>query len=157
MPVQNQLPARTVADPYSLLRREVDSLFSDFFRTNGWPASTLAPSTTGWMPAIDVADDGECFRITADLPGMERKDVTVVVEDDRLLLSGSRSDEKEEKGRNWHRRERTSGEFRREIPLGVEIDTKKAAATMHNGVLSIELPKKPEAVQKRKVLEIKQS
>ena len=126
-------------------------------RTNGWPTAPLSESRTAWLPTVNVSDNTECFRVTADLPGLERKDVTVAVEEDRLVLSGSRAEEKEEKGRNWYRRERSSGEFRREIPLGCEVDANKASATMHAGVLTVELPKKAEALQKRRVIEIKQS
>jgi len=157
MPLPELLPSRILSEPFSLLRRDIDSLFDNMLRTNGWPTTSLAEAQTTWFPTVNVSDNVECFRVTADLPGLERKDVTVAVEEDRLVLSGSRSEEKEEKGRNWYRRERSSGEFRREIPLACEIDANKASAVMHNGVLTVELPKRPEAMQKRKVLEIKQS
>jgi HSP20 family protein len=146
-------PSRRPAEPFSLLRRELDSLFDDFWRTNGLPAAELR---TAWMPTVNVSDNNECVRVTADLPGMEKKDVTVAIEEDRLVLSGSRSEEKEEKGRNWYRRERSSGEFRRDVPLPCEIDAAKSTATMHNGVLTVDLVKKPDAVQKRRVLDVKQ-
>ena len=154
MPVPELLPSRILSEPFSLLRRDIDSLFENFWRTNGSP---LAELKGAWLPTVNVSDNAECFRVTADLPGLERKDVTVAVEEDRLVLSGARSEEKEEKGRNWYRKERSSGEFRREIPLACEVDANKASAVMHNGVLTVELPKKPEAMQKRRVLEIKQS
>lgn len=154
MPLPELLPSRIVAEPFSLLRRDLDSLFESFWRTNGAP---LAETRTAWLPTVNVSDNAECFRVTADLPGMERKDVTVSVEEDRLVLSGSRAEEKEEKGRNWYRCERSCGEFRREIELPCEVDANKSTATMHNGVLTVELPKKAEALQKRRVLEIKQS
>lgn len=157
MPVPELLPSRNVFEPFSLFRRDLDSLFENFWRANGGATSLLAETRGAWLPTVNVSDDAECFRVTADLPGLERKDVTVAVEEDRLVLSGSRSEEKEEKGRNWYRKERSSGEFRREIPLACEVDANKASAVMHNGVLTVELPKKAEAVQKRRVLEIKQS
>jgi HSP20 family protein len=153
MSVPERLPSRILPEPFSLLRRDIDSLFEDFFRTNGSPLTEMKGA---WLPTVNVSDDVECFRVTADLPGLERKDVTLALEEDRLVLSGSRADEKEEKGRNWYRKERSSGEFRREIPLACEVDANKASAVMHNGVLTVELPKKPEAVQRRRVLEIKQ-
>ena len=157
MPVPELLPSRILSEPFSLLRRDIDSLFDNVLRGNGWPTLPLAEARTAWFPTVNLSDNAECFRVTADLPGMEKKDVTVAVEEDRLVLSGSRAEEKEEKGRNWYRRERSSGEFRREIPLSCEVDANKATATMHNGVLTVELPKKADAVQKRRVLEIKQS
>jgi HSP20 family protein len=157
MPVPELLPSRVLSEPFSLLRRDIDSLFENLLRGNGRPTTSLAEAQAAWFPTVNLSDNAECFRVTADLPGMEKKDVTVAVEEDRLVLSGSRAEEKEEKGRNWYRRERSSGQFRREIPLACEVDANKATATMHNGVLTVELPKKAEAVQKRRVLEIKQS
>jgi HSP20 family protein len=151
MPVQELMP-RSI-EPFSLLRRDLDSLFESFWRTNGWPTAEMRASL---FPTVNISDDVEFLRVTADLPGLERKDVTVALEEDRLVLCGSRSEEKEEKGRTWVRRERTSGEFRREIEIPFEIDAAKAVAAMHNGVLTVSLPKRPEAMQKRRVLEIKQ-
>ncbi len=147
-------PSRVAAEPFSLLRRDIDSLFEDFWRSS---VPTTAELKSVWMPTVNVSDNNECIRVTADLPGMEKKDVTVAIEEDRLVLLGSRSEEKEEKGRNWYRRECSSGEFRREIPLPWEIDAGKSTATMHNGVLTVELAKKPDGAQKRRVLEVKQS
>jgi len=154
MPVPELLPSRLVAEPLSLFRRDLDSLFENFWRSNGLP---LGEVRTSLYPTVNVSENPECFRVTADLPGLDRKDVTLAVEDDRLVLSGTRTDEKEEKGRNWYRRERSSGEFRREIAIPCEVDAAKASATMHNGVLTVDLPKRPEAMQKRRVLEIKQA
>lgn len=155
MPVPELLPSRFVNEPFSLLRRDIDSLFENFWRSNG----SLSPSEVRGtlVPTVNVSENNECFRVTADLPGLERKDVTVAIEDDRLVLFGSRAEEKEEKGRNWHRRERSFGEFRREIVLPCEIDAAKSSAAMHAGVLTVELAKKAESLQKRRVLEIKQS
>lgn len=144
--------SRLPPDPFSLLRRDIDSLFDDFWRTNRPSAEDLR---TAWLPTVNVSDNNECVRVTADLPGLERKDVTVALEEERLVLSGSRSEEKEEKGRNWYRRERSSGEFRREIPLPCEIDVTKSTATMQHGVLTVDLVKKPNGVQKRRVIEVK--
>jgi HSP20 family protein len=152
MPTSPTLPARAATEPFSLLRRDPDSLFEVFFRANGWNAQ----QNGAWLPSFNVSDNVESLRITADLPGLERKDVTVSLDDDRIVISGTRVDEKEEKGRSWYRRERTSGEFRREVLLPYDVDANKASAAMHNGVLTVELPKRPESAQKRRVLEVKQ-
>src|SRR5262245_54707281 len=153
MPNPGLLPSRGVHEPFSLLRRDIDSIFDSFLRETGWP---LAEPAARLLPTINVSDDPETVRVTADLPGLERKDVTVALEQDRLVLSGTRSEEKEEKGRNWYRRERASGEFHREIALPCEIDAAKATALMQNGVLTVDLPKKADALQKRRLVEIKQ-
>ena len=153
MPIHELFPSRGFNEPFSLLRRDIDSMFDSFLRSN---VPAAAEPATRLLPTINISDNAETIRITADLPGLEKKDVTVALESDRLVLTGSRAEEKEEKGRNWYRRERASGEFRREIGLPCEIDSAKATATMHNGVLTVDLPKKAEALQKRRVVEIKQ-
>ncbi len=154
MPVPELLPSRVLSDPFAVFRRDMDSLFDDFSRTNTWPAR----ETRGVLfPTLNVSENNECFRITADLPGLERKDVTLALEENRLVLSGSRSDEKEEKGRNWFRKERVSGEFRRAVEFPCEIDAAKATAAMKDGVLTIDLPKMPAATNRRRVLDIKQA
>jgi HSP20 family protein len=155
MPNYEMLPSRIGANPFSLFRRDVDSLFDSFFRSNGLPLAE-APQGAALFPTLNVSENNEGFRITADLPGLERKDVTLSIEGDRLVLFGSRTEEKDEKGRNWHRRERSSGEFRREIEFPCEIDASKASAVMRHGLLTIDLPKRPEATQKRRLLEITQ-
>ena len=153
MPISDLLPSRGSSEPFPLWRRDFDSIFDSFLRANGWP---LAEPAARLFPTINVSDNPETVRITADLPGLERKDVTVALESDRLVLTGSRAEEKEEKGRNWYRRERASGEFRREVALPCEIDSNKATAVMQNGVLTVDLPKRAEALQNRRVVEIKQ-
>ncbi len=132
----------------SPLRRDVDALLERFRRTGGRP---LAPP----FPAVDVTSDGERVRVTADLPGIARKDVSLAVEADRLVLSGARAEE--EKGRERWRCERASGAFRREIDIPCEVDANKASAAMRDGVLTVDLPIKAEALHRRRILEIREA
>jgi HSP20 family protein len=104
---------------------------------------------------VNVSENPEGYRVTAELPGMEEKDVQVAFEGNLLLLSGKKTDEKEEKGREWYRRERVSGEFQRAIELPQSIDTNKVSATFSKGVLTVDIAKRAEAKSQRRLVEVK--
>lgn len=134
----------------SLFRREMDSFFDDFF--------TLKPSTlfaSEWAPSIDVDEDDRSIHVKADMPGMSEKDISVVVENGVLTISGEKKEErKEEKdGKRYIVSERRFGSFRRSISLpdGAKADNIKAE--FKNGVLDVEIPKEEKAQPKR--IEIK--
>ncbi|WP_447976688.1 Hsp20/alpha crystallin family protein [Candidatus Nitrospira bockiana] len=98
-----------------------------------------------WAPAVDVMEmDGE-FQIRAELPGVEKKDVKLSVEDGVLTISGHRPQEKEEKGTRYHRIERAYGSFARSFRVPDSVDEQKVTAEFTNGVLTIHLPKSEKA------------
>jgi len=153
IPWRTRNPLASDADnPFTLLHRDIDALFHDFARTNGWsfPAEAL-----GALPPMNVSETPEGFHVSLELPGMDRKDVAVRMEQNSLVLTGKKETEKEEKGRDWHRRERTSGEFRRVIPLPADIDPAKIEASFAKGVLTVDVPKSREALGKTRTIEIK--
>ncbi len=139
----------------STLQREMNRLFDDFFA--GFPA--MRPF--GWseremfIPPVDVRETDDKVLIDAELPGMDPKDVQVRIEGNSLILSGERKQEKEEKAKGYQRMERSFGRFEREIPLPMSVDSAKCAANYKNGVLQIELPKKPEAKPKTIQVQVK--
>ena len=83
------------------------------------------------------------------------KDISLSIEDNSIILSGEKKSDIEEKGKTFHRIERTYGSFQRVIPIGIEVDENKASASFKNGVLTITLPKAPEAVKQAKKITIK--
>lgn len=102
-------------------------------------------SLAEWTPAVDVQEtDGE-YLIKADLPDVKKDDVKVEVQDNMISVSGERKQEKEEKGKRFHRVERAYGRFERRLSLPSEIDAKKIAAEFKEGVLLVHLPKSPTA------------
>jgi HSP20 family protein len=131
-------------DPFGSLT-QVDRWFGDF-------------SPGAFEPRIDVVDDGGALRITAELPGMERNDVEVLLEDDYLVLRGEKKletrGENQEKG--CYHVERAFGSFQRIIPLPDGVDTERAEAKFENGTLTIRLPKAARAGTKERRLEIKE-
>lgn len=138
-------------DPFLALHREVNRLFDAAFRSFDTPApfSRLATGRGAW-PSVEVDEtDGE-IRVTAEVPGLEEKDMEVL--DGILTLRGERKSETEDKDRQFS--ERFYGRFERQINLGYEIDEDKVSATFENGVLTVNLPKTEQAQAKAKRIAI---
>jgi HSP20 family protein len=104
---------------------------------------------------VDVAERENEYEITAELPGMEEKDIEVNVSDDLLTIKGEKREEKEEKKKDYYVSERRYGSFQRSFSLPDGIDANKIEAKFINGVLTVILPKTPEAQKKQKKIEIK--
>lgn len=94
-----------------------------------------------WAPAIDVQETDKEYLLKADLPEVKRDDVKVDVKDGVLSVEGERKQEKEEKGKKFHRIERSYGKFVRRLTLPVDVDEQKIAAEFKDGVLNVHLPK----------------
>ena len=97
------------------------------------------------MPAVDVTQTDKGYEITAELPGMEEKDIDVKLANGILTIRGEKRDEKEEKKNDYYVRERSFGSFERSFQVPENVDTDKVSASFKKGVLTVTLPKKPEA------------
>ena len=106
------------------------------------------------MPKVDMAETAEEFVVKADLPGLEEKDLKVTLDGDLLTIRGTRSEEKEDKRRDYHLMERSYGEFHRTIQLPAGVDRDKVKAAFKNGVLNVTLPKRLEARAESRHIEI---
>lgn len=108
-------------------------------------------SFSGWSPAVDVQETDKEYLIKADLPDVKKEDVKVELLDGALTIEGERQQEKEEKGKKFHKIEREYGKFLRRFALPSEVDRSKVQAEFKNGVLNVHLPKsataKPTAVE----------
>ncbi len=136
--------------------REMNNLmdrFFDGFARDPFGAGGLV--TSKFMPRVDVREDEKEFRVTAELPGMDEKDIELTLSGDSLTIKGEKQEETEDKGKGYYCTERRYGSFHRVIPLSAEIDESKAEADFKKGVLKIRLPKTPEAQKSRKKIEIK--
>jgi HSP20 family protein len=98
-----------------------------------------------WVPVVDVVETDEEFQIRAELPGVEKNDVKLSVENGVLLISGHREQEKEEKGKRYHKIERAYGSFARSFTMPDVVDEQKVTAEFKNGVLTVQLPKSEKA------------
>jgi len=150
--------------PFENLRREVDRLFEDFnmnpfglpFRR---PAFDLEPfwQPQSWIaaPAIDLIERENAFEMSADMPGLEEKDIEVKVANGVLTVKGQKEEGKEEKKEDFHLRERRFTSFERSIRLPETVDVEKIEAKFKNGVLKVTMPKTAEAQKSAKKIEVK--
>ncbi len=134
--------------PFFSLQRDVNRLFDDMFKgfDVGFPGGSRGGTFSGSWPKVEVSDDEKAVRISAELPGMEEKDVELLLEDDILTLRGEKRLEQEDAARQFS--ERFYGHFERRIRLGYDIDQDKIEANFKNGVLEVVLPK-DQATQSR--------
>jgi len=122
-------------------RNEMDRLFERFLE----PMWREAPVLGEWEPKVDVAETKDAITVKAEVPGVEPKDIAVSLTDSVLTIKGEKEEEKEEKDTRHHRVERSYGAFSRMMRLPAPVDSSKATASFKDGVLTITLPKTPEA------------
>lgn len=166
--VRKAPPAPMPAAPPDVWRsfhREIDRMFDRFAENFGFPSlrrmfetEPLQPWRTSFgfaAPAVEISEDGQAYRITAELPGLDAKDIEVSMSERRLVLKGEKRAEKEEKDKNYHLSERAYGTFERSFALPEGVDRDRIAADFTKGVLTITLPKTAEAQKQTKKIEIK--
>ncbi|MDA0334199.1 MAG: Hsp20/alpha crystallin family protein [bacterium] len=132
------------------LRNEMNRIF-DPFRSNEPAIETSSPAA--WRPSVDIAETQNEYLITADLPGINREDLTVTVTEGRLTLRGERRQASEEKNGSAHRVERLYGTFSRAFDLPGAVNVDGITAIYQDGVLAVTVPKAEEA--KPKQIEVK--
>ena len=155
-------------DPWRSFRTEMDRLFDRF--AGGWgmpslrrmfeaePAMRYESSFTMPSPAVDITEDDGAYKVTAELPGMNEKEIEVVVSGDMLTLKGEKREEKEQKEqkeKNFYLSERSYGSFQRSFYVPEGVDRNKIAADFSKGVLTITMPKTVKAVEQQKKIEVK--
>jgi HSP20 family protein len=125
---------------FDQFNREINRMFS------GGPVQANTAQERNWVPAVDIREEENRFVLAADLPGVERKDVDVSLEDGVLTIRGERHAESEEKREGIHRRERVHGTFLRQFTLPDTVNAEQISATVKDGVLEVIIPKqdKPE-------------
>jgi HSP20 family protein len=116
-------------------RRDMDRWFERFFDAP-W---TEPPAAGEWAPPMDVAEGKEAVTVTAELPGIDPKEIALTLEGDMLMLKGEKEYEKTDE--HLHRTERTWGTFMRAVRLPAPVDAGKVTATFKNGVMTVTLPK----------------
>lgn len=136
------------------LQDDMNNLFQSFFGESGMPAWTGGFES---FPSIDIIENEKDFKVKAELAGMSPEEVEVSVTEGFLTIKGEKKEEKEEKKENYLRRESSFGAFQRTIALPETADSAKAEASFKNGVLSIDVPKKAEAIEAPKKLQIRKT
>ncbi|HET6514498.1 MAG TPA: Hsp20/alpha crystallin family protein [Thermodesulfovibrionales bacterium] len=143
---------REEESPFALLRREMDTLFDNFFR--GFDMEPFEGRFGAFSPRVDVTEKDKEIKVSAELPGMDEKDINVSIHDNMLTIEGEKKEEKEDKGKDYYRIERSYGSFSRTIPLPLEVETDKVEATFKKGVLVVTLPKTAKAVAETKKIAV---
>lgn len=132
--------------PLDSLRAEIDRVFSDF----GSPTifdrafSRMSPALSRGILAVDLVESDSAFELSAELPGVEVKDLDLTLTDGVLTIKGEKAEAKEEKDKDYYLAERRYGSFQRSLELPRGVDSEKVEAKFSNGVLKIALPKTPE-------------
>jgi HSP20 family protein len=122
---------------FSSLHEEIDRLLEDVFEGRRLPVLSGMPTVAEVVPDVDVAETEKEIHITAELPGVDEKDVEVTLADGLLTIRGEKRTEKEEKDKQFQRTERTYGAFSRTLSLPADVDEDKVSATFRNGVLKV--------------------
>jgi HSP20 family protein len=136
-------------------QREVNRLFEDFWRDFDLPMVARAERGRVFItPKVDIREDDKEIVVAAELPGLDEKHLEVTMSDNALIIKGEKKDEHEEREGGYTYRERSYGAFQRAIPLDVDVLEDQVAATFKNGVLTITLPKSPDAQKKFKRIAI---
>lgn len=126
--------------PFVALQRNMNRIFEDFSSGFGLPSMTRSAWAGAW-PRVEIHETGNEVKITADLPGLEEKDIELSLHDGVLMLKGEKKSETDGAlySERWH------GQFQRSVQLGSEVDAENVKAAFKNGVLTVTLAKKPEA------------
>ncbi len=168
LPIKQEKPSaassRQMWQPFENLRQEIDRLFDDFGRAFWRPfgRSLFAAEplfrrelTLPTMPAVDVVENEKAYELTAELPGMDEKNIEVKVVNGALTIKGEKQEEKEEKKKDYYLHERNFGSFERSFGIPEGVDADKIEAIFKKGVLTVMLPKRPEAQKPAKKIEVK--
>ena len=169
LPIKQEKPSAAslvpqMWQPFESLRQEIDRLFEDFgrgfWRPFGRSLFAAEPLfrrelTLPTMPAVDVVESEKAYELTAELPGMDEKNIEVKVVNGSLTIKGEKQEEKEEKKKDYYLQERNFGSFERSFGIPESVDADKIEASFKKSVLTVTLPKKAEAQKPAKKIEVK--
>ena len=143
-------------DPFrdlSAIQERMNRIFEDALARSRGREEGLR--TGMWTPAVDIYENNDSVVVKAELPGVERDQISVEVKDGILTLRGERKFEKEVKEESYHRIERSYGNFQRSFSLPVSVEQDKVTARFKDGVLEVILPKKEQARPKQIQVDVK--
>lgn len=153
----NEVSRTRENDPFALMRREMDRAFDDFMR--GWATPSAQLPEGVLSPRVNVVEKEGGLEVTAELPGVDQKDIDLDLSEGMLTLKAEHSQDKEEKDENqrYHVVERAYGTFLRRFALPFEPDQDRVEANFDKGVLKVWIPRSPEAEKQTRKIEIKSS
>lgn len=141
------------------MHQEMDRIFDNFFNDafGRAPLGTAMASMSPLALQLDISETDKAYVVTAELPGLEEKDVDITLTDGILTLKGEKQQEEEKEGKTFHRIERRYGSFKRTLQLPGDADENAINATMRNGVLQIEIGKSEKAEPASRKIEIRKA
>ncbi|WP_163268925.1 Hsp20/alpha crystallin family protein [Chelativorans alearense] len=169
LPIKNEKKSAPTSEahwsPFEALHREIDHLF-DNFHPSGWrrsPRPSLfdleiewpRPVTWGVAPAMDLVEKDGAYEISAELPGLDEKNIEIKLSNGTLTIKGEKTEEKEEREKEYYLSERRFGSFHRSFGVPKGVDADKIDAKFAKGVLTVTLPKSAEAKKSEKKISVK--
>jgi HSP20 family protein len=135
-------------NPLASFRREFQRVFDDY-----WPV--MSAGNGGFAPSVDVSETDEAFKVRAEIPGVDQKDVEIAVSGNVLTLRGEKKQESERQERGMHVKECSHGIFERSIPLPSRVQIDRVEATYDKGIFTVTLPKTDEAKSMTRKIPVK--
>lgn len=160
LPVVRRPGASMYPATLAQFRNEFDQLFENFLQgfplaPAAFPSLPRAMGDDGWMkPSVDIAATEKAYAITADLPGVDEKNIDVEISGDTLIIRGQKEHKKEEKNKDYYCVERSYGSFQRQLSLPEDADPEHIEAAYKNGVLSLTVPRRPGKTESAKRIEV---
>jgi HSP20 family protein len=155
------VPASGLWAPFDSFRREIDQLFERFPEA-GWRLPFHRPAWLdrawegiGLNPAVDIVEKDSGYEITAELPGLDEKNIEIKVANGTLVIKGEKKEEKETREKDYYVSERRYGSFSRSFQVPAGVDENKIEANFSKGILTVTLPKSAEAIKNEKTIEVK--
>jgi HSP20 family protein len=143
-------------NPLNVFQREMNRLFDDFFKGTGIkPWAEEMEALGAFTPQVNMTEDEKSIQVSAELPGLDEKDLEISLSKDSLTIKGEKRQENEHKDKEAYYLERSFGTFTRVLPIPKDVNTEKAEASFKKGVLTITLPKLDREKQSQKKIRIK--
>jgi HSP20 family protein len=154
---KNELAERRhdAENPFFALQHRMNRTFDDFFKGFDIEPFGALVAESGFMPQMNISEDEKEITVSAELPGIDEKDLDISLTKEALTIKGEKKTETEDKKKDYHRIERSYGSFCRTIALPENIDEGKATAELKKGVLKITIPKTAAAQPQKRKLEVK--
>ena len=153
--LKNYHQSEHVITPFLRLQQEVNHAMNDFYDLFEPMSIDLKKfENLKLLPALDIVEDKECFKIEAEMPGMGEKDITVTFNDNRITIEGEKSTSRKDEKKNYLSREITYGRYERTVSLPLTADVDKATASFKKGMLWVTIPKKIQQTASSKSIKI---
>lgn len=148
-------PTQKKHNPFLALQNELDKAMNDFYNVFEHPNFSLQRiENLTLLPFIDVIEDAKSFKVEAEMPGLDEKDIKVSIDDGFLTIKAEKSLSSKDEDKNYLVREISYGNYQRSIPLPDSVDIDKAKASFKKGMLWVQIPKKAQSIKKSKELTI---